>query len=537
MITGRGLWVVATLYAEFWSSWTLFSHYITLIDQDDVRHRFLYVLHIFTVFITGIYIVNDESSAFDVEASGVGFSLASGATRIVLIIHWASHLRDGHHFPEGVIRQIWSHTAVFCISGSLFILAAVFLIVDDGSSGDAVVWFWASAVVIEQLLSYYLLLFGTIPFNAAYYGERCCIWVMLSLGESVISLLAYPFPYTHEYIATSCASFAFITALCVHYFDIVDCDQYLKHFVHCGQKFKSGIFIMCHGPWSFCILIIGIGVKGVMYVMENTDKESWGDDIYRRRSLGGWTIEDYEFHLTRYFDMIEFGIFTHLLLGNVWHAVSRHEVTLGDDDGPPQWRLWMGRIVSTLMSISLIAVHANMKCLECDPFYEYGYDDDKKSSYDDAGDDHGSDETDLSKQPGLEIHEAMMCIAGIAVAVVLVNSTIRQWAPMSEKQLHHYHGHHFGKNERSPSLSIRQLSSQHSIEPTPSPSNSDNKAADNNKASLSEMSNSKAPSSGNGAMEYRLYSHEEKYAPNQSESRTTSSSDKKFQENSAPTSR
>merc|ERR1711908_101270 len=62
--TGRVLWIVATLYACFWSSWTLLTHYITLIDQDDSKHRIFYISHIFSVFVTAIYISNSEENTY-----------------------------------------------------------------------------------------------------------------------------------------------------------------------------------------------------------------------------------------------------------------------------------------------------------------------------------------------------------------------------------------------------------------------------------------------------------------------------------------
>jgi low temperature requirement protein LtrA len=96
---------------------------------------------------------------------------------------------------------------------------------DADPDSHAVVVVWLVAVLVEQGASIYLLNYCPCDFDANYYGERMCTWIMLAFGESVISLLNLTFTYTVDMVVTSCACFVFIAFLCIHYFDVVDGDQ------------------------------------------------------------------------------------------------------------------------------------------------------------------------------------------------------------------------------------------------------------------------------------------------------------------------
>lgn len=124
--------------------------------------------------------------------------------------------------------------------------------------------------------------------------------------------------------------------------------QYLKNYIFEGKKWFAFVFLMGHSIWSFIILAIGIGLKGVAYVLATTEEEieaylgegddhgsdDHGDDdhsdddghrrqlsravshvVSSRRLSEGWSAKDYDEHLHDYLDMICWCIFCHLLFG------------------------------------------------------------------------------------------------------------------------------------------------------------------------------------------------------------------------------
>ena len=167
-----------------------------------------------------------------------------------------------------------------------------------------------------------------------------------------------------------------------------------------GRQGHAWCYLMGHSVWSFCILLIGIGLKGINYVTAEVDEEieaylmnsctNYTDDTddHRRsrrldgelwpttRRLEGWAIQDYEDNQHRYLDMVHslahehkpfaisgpysthttahtlfkvcWGVFCHLLFGNVLHSTTPHPV--------PFTRLWIGRILPTVFSSVLFWV-------------------------------------------------------------------------------------------------------------------------------------------------------------------------------------
>jgi hypothetical protein len=436
-----------------------------------VPTRFLYLAHIFSVFLCGVYLLHEEYDTFVVEKSGTGISAAGALVRLVLAMHWGSEANSKKNLKEGEWAQIMLHMGSLLVSALIFFVGI--FVTDGDPENDTVVAVWLVAVIVEQGASIYLLNFAYCDFDANYFGHRMCIWLMLSFGESVISLLNASFHFTPGMVLTTCACFVFITSLCVHYFDVVDCDQYLKHFVFEGKRKTASAFMACHLFWSFTILVIGIGLKGIMYVDLSIEKDNWADhrrrsltidldgfsrigfvagvdyassaitgNLCQRRRLEGWDIADYEWHLNRYFDMVEYGMFIHFFLGNTWHCFNTMQKTKDtvSSVGPPKWRVWFGRISSTLVSLLVVATHTFLKCFKCDPYYE-GEEDDHTRRL--------SAEDDDDYKEGLDIHHALLIIAFISIVSLLLSMMVNQWEPMTPGQLHKYHGHHFEEAEDS----------------------------------------------------------------------------------------
>ena len=56
--------------------------------------------------------------------------------------------------------------------------------------------------------------------------------------------------------------------------------------------------------------------------------------------------------------MIEYGTLAHFLLGNGWHSLRTPQVTRkkNSDIGVPHWRVWTGRISSTLCILFIVII-------------------------------------------------------------------------------------------------------------------------------------------------------------------------------------
>ena len=56
-------------------------------------------------------------------------------------------------------------------------------------NGNIVIILWNVALLFESLVSTFLCVYSSVPFDAAYASERMDTWMMLCFGESVIALL------------------------------------------------------------------------------------------------------------------------------------------------------------------------------------------------------------------------------------------------------------------------------------------------------------------------------------------------------------
>ena len=419
--------------------------------------------HSIAVFACGVYLMHHDETTFVLEISGTGVSACAALVRFLLAINWASDARY-KDLTRNEWGQMMMHSGVLILSMIIFLVAVY--VSEKNPESIVTVVLWLIAVFIEQFVSIYLLVFSEYAdFDARYYGERMSTWLMLAFGESVIALLSISFKFKATLVVTSCASFFFLTTLCVHYFDIVDCDHFLKQFILARHKIMAAAFMLSHVLWSFAILLIGIGLKGIMYVDSSIEKSHWSseheadgecDDYFnddftvsrrldvrivsgadfakessspRRRQLSSWHIEDYTWHLRRYFSMLEYGVFLHFFLGNFWHILyERIEEKDVQRKGPPKWRVWFGRISSTLVSLLAIGVHPLLKCYECDPFYEQD---------DHLSDEHDGDDDDY--ETGLDIHQAMLLVAGIGIFAFFLSTMVVQWEPLSAQQRERKH--------------------------------------------------------------------------------------------------
>ena len=274
------------------------------------------------------------------------------------------------------------------------------------------------------------------------------------------------------------------------------------------------------------ILCVGIGLKGVAFVLDETNEEieaylegdDEGDDEERRRQLSGlsgldrlngldgfnglndfnglngltgqalrprgnaygrgrrrletelWDAEEYEDHMNAYLNMVCWAIFFHLLFGTILHCTR-------DGSSPihaavPKVRLWIGRILPTWLSIVLFVIpDAHMRELSEHPVYEYMEEnDDETSIEDDEVREELEEEVDKWAESGMSIPEFKILLALVVILLVLISGLVLPWRPMTEEEEEQYEGRHLP--------GARSESQSESVGPTPPGAKSEGIAPD-----------------------------------------------------------
>ena len=55
---------VSSIFANFWSCWSLMNLYATMLHTEDLLHRLYYVAHIFTSFLMAVAIDHPDHTFF-----------------------------------------------------------------------------------------------------------------------------------------------------------------------------------------------------------------------------------------------------------------------------------------------------------------------------------------------------------------------------------------------------------------------------------------------------------------------------------------
>lgn len=150
-----------------------------------------------------------------------------------------------------------------------------------------------------------------LPFAAEYAAERMQAWLMLAFGESVIALLIEPIYYEKGGLEAVTFSFIMILLVAAAWFDITDADQFLELFLLQGQKFRAFMYMLLQGPFSFCVWLVGVALKSVLFVYhEERDLEvesgcETNQEAFRRgRRLAGWDLEELDYNLPKFFRLL-----------------------------------------------------------------------------------------------------------------------------------------------------------------------------------------------------------------------------------------
>jgi low temperature requirement protein LtrA len=162
----RGLLILALL----WWSWVGYSWLTNSIDVDDVATRI-------SIFVA--------MAAFTVAALAVPAAYGDDAVPFALAYAVARAMQVGL-YAYGTDEDDPNHGAILRL-GPGFLLSAGLIVLGAVVGGDAQIWIWLVAIVIDVLTP---VVFDTSQFrvHAGHFAERHGLIIIIALGESIVAL-------------------------------------------------------------------------------------------------------------------------------------------------------------------------------------------------------------------------------------------------------------------------------------------------------------------------------------------------------------
>ena len=162
----RGLLILALL----WWSWVGYSWLTNSVDVDDVATRI-------SIFVA--------MAAFTVAALAVPAAYGDDAVPFALAYAVARAMQVGL-YAYGTDEDDPNHGAILRL-GPGFLLSAGLIVLGAVVGGDAQIWIWLVAIVIDVLTP---VVFDTSQFrvHAGHFAERHGLIIIIALGESIVAL-------------------------------------------------------------------------------------------------------------------------------------------------------------------------------------------------------------------------------------------------------------------------------------------------------------------------------------------------------------
>ncbi len=245
--TGANAAAFAGIALQLWVVWTGSSFFENRYTVNDLAHRALIFLHMFTVVIMAVTVAD----VF--EGHVVGFSLSAGAALWVVAIMYA---RVHERLPNArAYSRLWG--MLFFLSGTLWMLAALLPLF-------YAVFMWALGTIIilwAPLNRYSRSFTAEFPLDFKHLGERFALLTLIVLGASflkVITTIANNSTGLSLYLETG-AILLLVCSVWWIYFDDV-----------AGAPIRTGpgrwiVWLYAHAPLQAGIIVLGVAITRAVH--------------------------------------------------------------------------------------------------------------------------------------------------------------------------------------------------------------------------------------------------------------------------------
>jgi low temperature requirement protein LtrA len=201
-VNGPGLFFFISLFFSMLFNWQNKLNYDSRIDSDDLFHKLVDFIEALLVAIAALHIAgsNSETPVLDFlvlsKGHAWGFSLASSALRLLNLMRYTELYFWGLISPKARI-SIFVTSIMHLGSFTLYSVALIFSnsIWVGNTSGLVACAIWLMASIWENFFFLAVSMFKTqsrdsrIPMHLPYCLHRWGEWIMLIVGESVLSII------------------------------------------------------------------------------------------------------------------------------------------------------------------------------------------------------------------------------------------------------------------------------------------------------------------------------------------------------------
>jgi low temperature requirement protein LtrA len=237
-----GILRMAALFVPVWWAWIGFTLYADRFDSDDAVFRCLMFAGMLG---SGALAVNVH---FVAEGASAGFALSYVAVRIVLL---ALYDRARRHVPQArplVVRYMRG----FSVAAALWLVSLAF-------TGWARYAIWALAMTIDigGPVTAPARVLERLPPHQSHLAERFGLFVLIVLGETVVSVTAASANVDWSLRAALVAAGGFVTVACIWwiYFDLLDLGAIRRGFR------PTQVYFYGHLPLLIGLTGVGAGTK------------------------------------------------------------------------------------------------------------------------------------------------------------------------------------------------------------------------------------------------------------------------------------
>jgi len=261
----EGILKMAGLFVPVWWVWIGYTLYADRFDSDDAVFRGLMFAGMLG---SGALAINVHFAA---AGSSAGFALSYVAVRIVLITLYD---RARRHVPEArplVVRYMRG----FSVSAALWLISLAF----QGTARYAI-WAIAMAIDIGTPVTMPPRVFRALPVHQSHLPERFGLFILIVLGETVVSVTAASADIEWTLSAGVVAACGFVTVVCLWwiYFDLLDLGA-----IRGASFYAFQVYFYGHLPLLIGLEGVGAGTK--LAITSATDGSPAGG--VRAALLGG----------------------------------------------------------------------------------------------------------------------------------------------------------------------------------------------------------------------------------------------------------
>jgi low temperature requirement protein LtrA len=237
-----GILRMAGLFVPVWWVWIGFTLYADRFDSDDAVFRCLMFAG---MLASGALAVNVH---FVAEGSSAGFALSYVAVRVILLTLYDRARRNVPEARPLVVRYMRG----FSVAATLWLVSLAF-------TGWARYAIWALAMTIDigTPVTMPVRIMRRLPVHESHLPERFGLFILIVLGETVVSVTAASANIEWSLRAGLVAAGGFVTVACLWwiYFDLLDLGAIRRGFR------ATQVYFYGHLPLLMGLTGIGAGTK------------------------------------------------------------------------------------------------------------------------------------------------------------------------------------------------------------------------------------------------------------------------------------